>query len=125
MKYSLSFCEITEISKDIYETISKEGVILDKSCAEEAYNFWDKIRDKPFGLLVNHKISFSHSFEGGRDIGNHPLQRKTALLVYNNTQKSNFETALQVKNATAQHSLSPHKIFIDRNQAIEWLKELD
>lgn len=123
MKYSLSFCDVTHISEDIYEAITKEGITVDKNCAEEAWNFWDKIRDKPFGLLVNHKNSFSHSFEGGRDIGNHPLQKKTALLIYNNKQKTNFETALLVKKVTSQHS--PHKIFTDRNQAIAWLQELD
>jgi hypothetical protein len=122
MKYSLSFCDITKISENTYETVGKEGIVLDKECAEEAWNFWDTLCKEPFGLLVNSKNTFSHSFEGAMEIGKHPLQKKTALLVYNDKQTAEFKTALQIKQVTNHYA--PHKIFSDREKAIEWLKDL-
>lgn len=123
MGQSLSFCDINEISENVYETVAKEGIILDAECAKEALDFWDKQCKEPFGLLVNSQNSFSHSFEGAREIGKHPLQTKTALLVYSEKQASEFKAALQIKQVTHHHAR--HKIFDDREKAIEWLKDLD
>jgi hypothetical protein len=123
MKHSLSFCDVFQISENVFEAVAKEGVIIDKKCSEEAWNFWDTLRNEPFGLLVNHETSFSHSFEGSRDIGRHPLQNKTALLTYNNKQEQEFKMALKIIKITGRHS--PHKIFNDREKAIEWLNDLE
>ncbi|MBU0484943.1 MAG: hypothetical protein KKB30_10570 [Proteobacteria bacterium] len=123
MKYSLSYCDITKISENIFEVVSKEGIVIDKNCAEEAWHFWDGLRKEPFGLLVNTQNSFSHSFEGARDIGLHPLQKKTALLSCNDKQETEFKTALQIKQVTG-HNAS-HKTFRNRNEAIEWLNDLN
>ena len=61
MGYSLSFCDVYQITTDIFETIDREGVTIDDKCAEESWNFWNDLRKEPFALLVNCKNSFSFS----------------------------------------------------------------
>lgn len=97
MKYTLSFCDIIQIADNIFETIDREGITIDKECADDAWKFWDGLRKKPFGLLVNCKNSYSFSFEGAREIGTHPLQKNTAILVNNATQQKAFETKTTTK----------------------------
>jgi hypothetical protein len=83
MKYQLSYCDIEQLSDNVFETIAKKGITLDKKCADESWIFWQHLRDKPFGLLINCEIPFHYSFEGAREIGKHPLQQKTAILLNN------------------------------------------
>jgi len=81
MKYQLSFCEIEQLSDDIFEVTINAGVTIDEKCAEEARTFWHELRTKPYRLLVNNKNQFSYSFMGAHTIGEHPLEQKTAVLV--------------------------------------------
>jgi len=81
MKYKLSFCEIEQLSDNIFEVTINEGATIDETCAEEARIFWHDLRKEPYGLLVNNKNRFSYSFMGSQKIGEHPLERKTAVLV--------------------------------------------
>lgn len=120
MNYSLSFCDIAQISDTLFEVIDKEGVIIDKRCANEVANFWTNLRQEPFGLLVNCQNSFSLSFEGGREIGIHPLQHKTAILIHDNEQELSIQSAMGIKKAL--NISYQHKIFYDRKKALEWLR---
>ena len=119
MKYSLSFCDVYQISDDIFETIDKEGIEIDNNCAEESWDFWDKLRKEPFGLLVNCKNSFSLSFNGDQKIGCHPLQQKTAILVNNSNQRKQIDVMMEIKKSVG-HPYH-HKVFSEREEAIKWL----
>lgn len=59
MKHKLSFCEIEQLSEDIYEVTVNKGVVIDEKCAAEARIFWHELRKKPYRLLVNNKNQFS------------------------------------------------------------------
>ena len=119
MEYSLSFCNIYQIKKDIFETIDKKNAIIDRECAEESWNFWNELRKEPFALLVNCKHSFSLSFEGAQHIGKHPLQKKTAYLIQDTNQKKKIGLAMEIKNNMGH--FYDYKIFSDREEAIKWL----
>ncbi|MGB5992742.1 MAG: hypothetical protein WBG61_10500, partial [Desulfobacterales bacterium] len=59
IKYNLSFCEIEQLSDNVFEVTINEGAIIDEKCAEEARIFWHDLRKEPYGLLVNNKNRFS------------------------------------------------------------------
>ena len=124
MKYKLSFSEIEQLSENIFEVVVKEGIVIDKNFTDEAWNFWDQLRDKPFGLLVNCKNKYSRSFEGALEIGKRHLQQKTAYL-YNNDDhhsKEQLETTLKIIKLT--NPSGNHEIFTDREEAIKWLSDI-
>jgi len=124
MKYQLSFCEIEQLSDNVFETVVKEGIVLDKNCSDEVCNFWNNLRDKPFGLLVNCKNKYSRSFEGSLEVGKHPLQQKTTYFCNADDRysKEQLKTTLQIIKMT-KHSAN-HKIFSDRDNAINWLSDI-
>ena len=122
MKYHLSFCDIEQLSHNVFETIAKNGIVLDKDCANESWIFWQHLRDKPFGLLVNCQNSYSHSFEGSRQIGRHPLQQKTAILLNNDALEAEMKTVIEIKKMTENYT--QHQIFSDRDEAIKWLSDV-
>ena len=97
MKYKLSFCEIEQLSDSIFEVTINEGAIIDEKCAEEARIFWHDLRKESYGLLVNNKNRFSYSFMGSQKIGEHPLERKTSVLIDDNLSKSQMSTVLDLK----------------------------
>ena len=122
MKHHLSFCNIEQLSHNVFETVAKKNTVIDKNCANESWIFWHHLRDKPFGLLVNCQNLYSHSFEGSREIGKHPLQQKTAILLNNNELKTELETTIEIKQSTGDDT--PHQFFTDRNEAIKWLSDI-
>lgn len=122
MKYRLSFCEIEQLSDNVFETIPKEGIVLDKKCVDEVWNHWDKIRENPFGLLVNYKNTYTHSYEGARYVGKHPLQRKTAILCTNHELKEEIQKVIKIKKMEGSYIY--HQVFSDRNEALKWLSDI-
>jgi hypothetical protein len=122
MKHHLSFCDIEQLSHNVFETTAKNGITLDKKCADESWIFWQHVRDKPFGLLINCKIAFHYSFEGAREIGKHPLQQKTAILLNNDELDTEMKMTIDIKNSTGDDT--PRQFFSNRNEAIEWLSEI-
>ncbi len=122
MKYQLSFCNIEQLSENVFETIAQENIVLDKKCADESWNFWSNLREKPFGLLVNCKIPFRYSFEGSRDISKHPLQLKTAILIINSQLETEMKASMEIKKSTGDDT--PHQFFSNRNEAIKWLSDI-
>ena len=124
MKYQLSFCEIEQLSENIFEVVVKEGTMLDKKCADEVWTFWNDLRDESFGLLVNCKNKYTRSFEGSLEVGKHPLQQKTAYFCNadDHYSKEQLEITLQIIEMT-DHS-GNHKVFTDRAEAIIWLADI-
>ncbi len=123
MKYQLSNCEIEQLSDNVFETTPKEGIVVDKKCASECHDLWDDIRDKPFGLLINCKNSFSLSLDGCLDIGKHPLQQKTAIFCGSISElEMKGRTTSQIKEAG--HSWNDYKMFSDRDEAIKWFSDI-
>lgn len=120
MKYQLSFCEIEQLSDNIYEATINEGAIIDEDCANEAREFWFNLRAEPYNLLVNDQNRFSYSFAGSQKIGEHPLERKTAILVDNPVAKSQASTVLELKKLFG--NAENKKIFHKRDEAIAWLE---
>lgn len=123
MKYQLSFCEIEQLSENVFETIAKEGIVLDKNCADEAWNFWNELRDKAFVLLVNCKNKYRHSFRGSREIGRHPLQQKTAILLNNAELEIEMKTVIEIKKLM-EENYTQNQFFTDREEAIKWLSDI-
>ena len=121
MKHQLSYCEVEQLSDNIFEKTPKEGVVVDKNCLDECWSFWNNLTKKPFGLLVNWKNQFSFSFEGSRDIGKYSLIQKTAILINESDHhsKKQLSLALQVKKMNGHYY--NHKVFTDREEAINWL----
>lgn len=122
MKHHLSFCIIEQLSHNVFETIAIKNAVINKNCADESWIFWHHLRDKPFGLLVNCQNPYSHSFEGSREIGKHPFQQKTAILMNNNKLILEMKTTMEIKKSTGDGS--PHQFFSDRNEAIKWLSDI-
>ena len=120
MKYKLSFCEIEQLSDNIFEVTINEGVTIDEQCAEEAQIFWHDLRKEPYGLFVNNKNRFSYSFMGAQKIGDHSLERKTAVLIDDKLSKNQMSTVMELKKMTG--NVENRKVFQDRDEAIKWLE---
>jgi len=123
MKHQLSFCEIEQISENIFEKIPKEDAVVDKNCLEESWTLWDKLRVEPFSLLLNCKNQYRYSYEGSRDLGKHSLLQKIAILCNDEDYESKrqLQLMLQIKKMSAHYW--NHKIFSDRKKAIKWLSK--
>ena len=120
MKYQLSFCEIEQLSDNIFEVTINAGAIIDEKCAEDSEIFWHDLRTEPYGLLVNNKNRFSYSFMGSKKIGEHSLERKTAVLVDDPISKGQMATVLDLKKMFG--NATNRKVFHNRNEAIQWLE---
>jgi hypothetical protein len=120
MRYQLSFCEIEQLSDNIFEVTTAEGAIIDDKCAKEANDFWLNLRTEQFSILVNSENSFSFSFTGSIEIAANPLRRKTAILLSNKKTKADVEMTLDLKRT--KNPLEESRCFHDRAEAIEWLK---
>ena len=115
----MSFCKIEQLSDNIFEVTINAGAIINETCAEEAQRFWHDLRTEPYGLLVNNKNWFIYSFMGSQKIGEHPLERKTAVLVDDPVTESQILTVLELKKMFG--NVINRKIFHDRDEAIKWL----
>jgi hypothetical protein len=71
-------------------------------------------------LLVNNKNKFSYSFMGSQKIGEHSLERKTAVLIDNPISKGQMTTVLELKKMSG--STEKRKVYQDRDEAIKWLE---
>jgi hypothetical protein len=120
MKYELSFCEIEQLSDNIFEVTINEGATIDEKFAEEARIFWHGLRKEPYGLLVNNKNRFSYSFMGAQKIGEHPLERKTAVLIDDKISNNQMSTVIDLKKMAG--NAENRKVFQDRDEAIKWLE---
>jgi hypothetical protein len=121
MKYQLSYAEIEQLSENIFEKIPKKEVVVDRNCLEESWDLWNKLRDEPFRLLINCKNRHRFSYEGSRDLGKHSLLQKTAILCDDEDYESKrqLQLTLQIKKMSAH--FWNHKVFTDREEAINWL----
>ncbi len=122
MKYKLTNCEIKQLSDNIFEATPREGIVVDKNCVEECGELWNYLRDKPFGLLINCQNQYRHSYSGSREMGKHPLQKKTAILCNNAEQEVEMKTIIEIKKLT-ENSFN-HNFFSDRDKAIKWLSDI-
>ncbi|MDH3328886.1 MAG: hypothetical protein OEM01_06595 [Desulfobulbaceae bacterium] len=120
MKYKLSFCEFKQLSDNIFEVTINAGAIIDEKFAEEAEVFWRNLTTEPYGLLVNNKNRFSYSFMGLQKIGEHSLERKTAVLVDDPISKDQITTVLDLKKTAG--NAENRKFFQDSDEAIKRLK---
>jgi len=120
MNYKLSFCEIEQLSDNIFEVTINAGAVIDEECAEEAEKFWYSLRSMPYGLLVNNKNKFSYSFMGSQKIGEHSLERKTAVLIGNPISNDQMSMVLELKKISG--NAENRKVFHDREEAIKWLE---
>ncbi|MCF8057044.1 MAG: hypothetical protein K9K37_10445 [Desulfocapsa sp.] len=119
MKYSLSFCNITQITDNIFEVFENKNVTIDKECADESWKFWDELRTEPFSLLV-HCSEIPLSFQGAQEIGRHPLHQKVALFIDTPGQEQKLEVVMDVKKMIG--TPLRYNVFYDREKAMEWLE---
>lgn len=98
MRYQLSFCEIEQLSDNTFEVTTAEGTVINDKCAKEANKFWLKLREEPFGILINTNNSFSFSFSGSIEIAKNPLRKKTAILLSNKKTKADVGIIIDLKN---------------------------
>ncbi len=121
MKYRLSFCEIEQLSDDIFAVSINEGAVIDENSAEEARDFWHELRTEPYRLLVNNKNKFSYSFLGAQRIGEHSLEERTAVIVDESALNIYKSTVLRLKKMAGNPE--NRRVFGDRDAAIKWLEE--
>ena len=100
MKYQLSFCEIEQLSDNIFEVTTAEGTVIDDKCAKEANDFWLNLRKDPFCILINNRNSFSFSFTGSMEISKNPLRKKTAILLNNKKTEAEVSMTLDLKKSS-------------------------
>ena len=120
MKYILSFCEIEQLSDNIFEVTVNEGVTIDQKCAEEAQMFWHELRKEPYDLLVNNKNRFSYSFIGMQKISAQSLERRTAVLIDENILIKEMSKGMDLKKMLG--NVENRKVFEDREEAMNWLE---
>ena len=120
MKYTLSFCEIEQLSDNLFEVTVNECVTIDQKCAEEARNFWHDLRKEPYGLLVNNKNRFSYSFIGMQKISDQSLERKTAILIDEDIFIKEMSKGMDLNKMLG--NVENRKVFEDREEAINWLE---
>jgi len=120
MKYKLSFCEIEQLSDEIFEVTVNEGAVIDEKCAEEGRIFWHDLRTEPYRLLVNNKNRFSYSFLGAQKIGAHSLEQKTAVLIGDEISEGQMSTVMTLKKMT--EDTENKRVFQERDEAIKWLE---
>jgi hypothetical protein len=114
---------IKQLSKNVFEIIPKEGIVVDKECVGECWKLWDSTREEPFGLLINCKNHFSWSFEGSRDMAKHPLIQKTVSLCNEDDDHTKNQLGLMLQIREMSGHYWSHKIFTDRIQALKWLSD--
>ncbi|NOR51616.1 MAG: hypothetical protein GQ470_03255 [Gammaproteobacteria bacterium] len=122
MEYNLPFGKVIIHSESLLEVIPKEGVDIDKSDAEEANIFLEKVMTQPYGVLVNLTNDFSLDFAGSLIIGNPSNEIKAAFLTVRPTSEMAMTTVIQ-----AQKISFPDKeirFFDVREEALKWLAEL-
>ncbi len=124
MKYKLTNCDIEQLSENVFEASPKEGIVIDRICLDECATIWNEKRDNPFGLLINCKNSFSFSFEGARDAGQHPLQQKTAFLCNDNADKLEMKLRWTQQVKEMSGIFCNLRAFADREEAIKWLSDI-
>jgi len=106
MKYYLSFCEIEQLSEHVFEVTINDGVEIDEKCAQEGEEFWYTLRKEPYSLLVNNKNSFSFSFLGAQKIGDHALEKRTAILVNDTKTKHQMSVLMELKKFAGDVAMS-------------------
>ena len=120
MNWKLSFCEIEQLSDNIFEVTVNEGHVIDEKSAEEARLFWHNLRKEPYNLLVNNKNNFSYSFIGMQEIASQPLERKTAVLLDEEILIKEISMVVDLEKMLG--NVENKKVFQDREEAIKWLK---
>jgi len=119
--HRLSFCSVSEIEKDLFEMVIDDGITLDLTCAQEELEFWTALREDPFGVLLDCRTSFSYDYEGAARLGQSPLLRKMAILIYSEVQHTSNSLAMNINHAAMPDKLS--KLFVSRSEALGWLRE--
>jgi hypothetical protein len=120
VKYILSFCEIEQLTDDIFEVTINDNAIIDEKCAEEAEIFWMELRNEPYRLLLNNKNQFSYSFIGAQKIGEHLLEKKKAVLIDCQLEDDPMSDVINLKKIAGQ--TDNIKTFKDRGEALKWLE---
>ncbi len=122
-EYTLSFCKLIKHSESLLEVKINKDIVIDIKHAKEVNDILYNIFKKPYGVLVDVRVYFSVTFEGGVTIGNHKMEKRVALLA----NKKHSEVALRSvmhmqKTGFPQKEL---KIFYDRKSAIQWIEKIN
>jgi len=125
MKYELSIGLVIKHTESFVEVIIAKGVEIDQLHADELNDFLKKIMTEDFVVLSNLLNDHSYRFNGSLKIGNSPLQKKTALLVYSADTVTHLNTLKDIQQLS--HPNKEIRFFSDRTKATQWLnvKESD
>jgi len=117
-KYTLSFCEITLLEKDIAEVIINEGIEINLAMVEEYHALLLNKLVYPFSLLINKKNSYSYTFEAQLQLAALPQINVIAIVTY--TKISEIST----RNLASLPREIPWRLemFNDRELALNWLR---
>ena len=121
-EYNFSFGKFIKHSESLVEVIIYEGVDLDQSHADEINSFFQREMSQHFGVLSNMVNNHSYKFNGALKVGNSPLQKKAALLVYSKVAEKNMELVKGIQKIS--HPGKEIRIFTKRKEALAWLKEI-
>jgi len=118
-EFRLSFCKLVIISDIITETIVDDKIEINNAMIREYHNWLAKQHDGDFGILINKVNHYSYSFDAQLEIGTIDRIKAIAVVVPDKSREIAAETIL---NSIIRKNI-PHRIFYDRNEAINWLNQ--
>jgi len=118
--HELSFAKIIIIRNNLAEVLVNEGVEINMDMVEEYHNFLCSNLMAPFYLLINKINTYSYDFEAQKCIATLPEIEAMAVVSYNRVTSITTESLSSFPRGTEWNI----KIFEDRNEAIEWLTDI-
>lgn len=115
--YKLSFGTIITINNHLAEVIIDEGIEMDEHLVDAYHDFLLSHLKAPFSLLINKKHSYSYTFEAQKIIANLKEIDHMAVLV------GTLGSTLATKTIISLKGRENIKIFVDRNEALDWLND--
>lgn len=115
--YKLSFGTIITINNHLAEVIIDEGIEMDEHLVDAYHDFLLSHLKAPFSLLINKKNSYSYTFEAQKVIANLKEIDNMAVLV------GTLGSTLATKTIISLKERENIRMFVDREEALDWLNE--
>jgi len=117
--YELSFLKIIKLDDDLIEVITNEGVEINHQLMEEYHNWIRTNLKHPCYILVNKLNAYTYTFDVQRNLSTIPEVGAIALLVYSKASQMATQALQKCPKTKAWNS----KIFLNRQEAMNWLQD--
>lgn len=117
---TLPFGKVHIIHNDIAEAIIDDTVIINLEKLRLFHNsLLEHFKDRHFSLLVNKKNSYTYEFEAQLRIASLKHIKKIAIIAYSQNAKLSSQILMGLHKSKNWNA----KMFVDREEAIDWLLE--